>query len=161
MKLIHLSLGLSLLLPLVAEAGEFWRFETEDGVVSFVDDAKKIPEKYREIAVRQETQGLESYARSTVSVAPPTRPAAAPNRPVPAPAPVPEPEWTPVVEMPVPDGGPVEREYTRTKEFQWVEGAFGAPGEVYALVEVVRDADGEVVSVELHDPDIAHVVSGR
>ena len=49
MKLLHLTLGLMMLLPGIASAGEFWRFETEDGVVSFVDDAKKIPEKYREV----------------------------------------------------------------------------------------------------------------
>jgi hypothetical protein len=147
MKLLHLTLGLTLLLPLGAGAGEFWRYETDEGVVSFVDDAKKIPEKYRARAVRQEADGLSSYTRATLAGA------AAPK------------SWNGaggIVVMPVPDGAPAEAPaYTRTKEFQWVEGAFGAPSEVYTLVEVVRDADGEIVTMELHDPDTVHVVSGR
>ena len=155
MKLLHLTLGMMMLLPGIASAGEFWRVETEDGVVSFVDDAKKIPEKYREKAVRQEAEGLASYARATVAPAgnaKPTAPAVA-NGPV---------------VMHVPERAADETpEYTRTKEYRWVDGGyedqgpFGAPGEVYALVEVVRDSDGEIVSVDLHDPDTVHVVSDR
>jgi hypothetical protein len=143
---LHLTLSLMFLLPsLSASASELWRFETDEGVVSFVDDAKKIPEKYRARAVKQEAKGLDSYARATV--------AGASIRP---------PASGPVVEMRVPDdGGSESRRFVRTKEFRWVEGAFGAPGEVYTLTEVVRDSDGEIVSVELHDPDTVHVVSGR
>ena len=164
MKLLHLTLGLTFLLPLIASAGEYWRFETGDGVVSFVDDAKKIPEKYRDSAVRQEANGLDTYARTTV--------ASARRTPPPPPAPEPAPELLPQVSggvvMRVPDRAIDESpRYIRTKEYRWVdggyadEGPFGAPGEVYALVEVVRDADGEIVSVDLHDPDTVHVVSDR
>lgn len=144
---LHLTLSLLLLLtsPLSARASELWRYETDEGVISFVDDAKKIPEKYRANAVKQEAKGLDGYARATV---------AGPSLRTPAPA--------QGVVMRVPDdGGSKPKTFVRTKEFRWVEGAFGAPGEVYTLTEVVRDADGEIVSVELHDPDTVHVVSGR
>jgi hypothetical protein len=149
MKLFHLTLTLTLslslvwsLLPSTSRASEYWRFETDEGVASFVDDVKKIPEKYRERAVRQESKGLESYARATQASARPVAAAAraaqqeaeAPARPAQA--------------------------YTRSKEFRWIDGAYGAPGEVYAPVEVVRDANGDVVSVELHDPDTVRVVRG-
>jgi hypothetical protein len=144
MKLLHLTLGLTFLLPLGAAAGEFWRYETEEGVVSFVDDAKKIPEKYRASAVRQESDGLSSYARATLAGA------GAPKA------------SNGAVVMPVPNGEPEEAPpFTRTKEFRWVDGVYGAPSEVYTMVEVVRDADGEIVSVELHDPDIRRVITGR
>jgi len=143
---LHLTLSLLFLLPsLSSSAAELWRFETDEGVVSFVDDAKKIPEKYRAGAVRQEAKGLDSYERATLAGTSVRSPASAPG-----------------VVMRVPDdGGSEAKRYVRTKEFRWVEGAFGAPGEVYALTEVVRDSDGEIVSVELHDPDSVHVVSGR
>lgn len=154
MKLLHLTLGLMIVLPGIASAGEFWRFETDDGVVSFVDDAKKVPEKYREKAVRQEVQGLASYARATLAAAGGAKPAMS--------------VANGGVVMPVPERAPDETpEYTRTKEYRWVDGGyddqgpFGAPGEVYALVEVVRDADGEIVSVDLHDPDTVRVVNDR
>jgi len=147
---MKLPLTLSLILlssPLGAGAAEFWRFETDEGVLSFVDETKRIPEKYRERAVREESKGLASYGRSTLAGAR---------------AAVQVPEFAPPVVMPVPDGS-VDKapRHVRTKEFRWVDGAFGAPSEVYTLVEVVRDADGEIVSVELHDPDTVHVVSGR
>ena len=65
---LHLTLSLLFLLPTVpASAAELWRFETDEGVVSFVDDAKKIPEKYRARAVQQEAKGLDTYERATVS----------------------------------------------------------------------------------------------
>jgi hypothetical protein len=145
---LHLTLSLLFLLPTVpASAAELWRFETDEGVVSFVDDAKKIPEKYRARAVKQEAKGLDTYARASVS--------GASVRTAPA-------YSAPSVVMSVPDdGGSAPRDYIRTKEYNWVDGAFGAPGEVYTLTEVVRDVDGEIVSVELHDPDTVHVVSGR
>jgi hypothetical protein len=154
MKPLHLTLGLALLLaPLGAGAGEFWRFETDEGVVSFVDDAKKIPEKYRERAVKQESEGLTSYTRATVAGA------AAVSAPAGATLTVPELSEGPVMRLP--DLTDEDPGYVRSKEFRWVEGAFGAPSEVYTLVEVVRDADGEIVSVDLHDPDTVHVVSER
>jgi hypothetical protein len=145
MKLLHLTLGLTFLLPpLGAAAGEFWRYETEEGVVSFVDDAKKIPEKYRASAVHQESHGISSYERATLTD--PDAPKASSG----------------AVVMRVPDGQHEEAPaFTRTKEFRWVDGVYGAPSEVYTAVEVVRDADGEIVSVELHDPDIRRIISGR
>ena len=156
MKLLHLTLGLTFLLPLVASAGEYWRFETGDGVVSFVDDAKKIPEKYREGAVRQEVKGLSTYARATLASSAGPKPATASGANGPVVMRVPN---RPVDETP---------EYTRTKEFRWVDGGygdderpFGAPGEIYTLVDVVRDSDGEIVSVDLHDPETVRVVMDR
>jgi hypothetical protein len=159
MKLFHLSLSLALLTsPLCAGAGEFWRFETDEGVVSFVDDAKKIPEKYRAQAVKHESEGLDSYARATVAGPAPAAPApAAAAAAAGAALAVPTLAEGPV--MRVPDIVDRDPDHVRSKEFRWVDGAFGAPGEVYALVEVVRDSDGEIVSIDLHDPDTRHIVS--
>lgn len=49
----------------MASAGMVYRWTTDDGVVSFADEAKRIPKRYRDRAVRVETQRLDQYKRLT------------------------------------------------------------------------------------------------
>jgi hypothetical protein len=51
--------------PEVATAGALYRYETADGTVAFTDDAKRIPERYREGATTIEPSVLDGYGRYT------------------------------------------------------------------------------------------------
>src|SRR5262245_60932876 len=46
-----------------ASAGTVYRWTAEDGSVSFADDAKRIPARYRDAAEKVETSGLSGYKR--------------------------------------------------------------------------------------------------
>jgi hypothetical protein len=59
------GLGLALALAASAHAGELYRWTNADGVVSFSDDAKRIPEAYRAGATRVKSSSLASYKRYT------------------------------------------------------------------------------------------------
>jgi hypothetical protein len=50
--------------PALASA-DWYRWESENGTVSFTDDAKRVPARHRESAERIPTQDLESYPRFT------------------------------------------------------------------------------------------------
>jgi hypothetical protein len=138
MKSLLFLLLLLMVVPAGAGAAEFYRYETEDGVVAFVDSEKKIPARYRDTAVQKTQSELEDYAKLTISQ---TRSSSARASIEPAAG-------------HTSCDGPIR---TRTKEFRWVDGAFGAPGEVYTRVAVIHE-DGEIVAVELDDPDTVVVV---
>jgi hypothetical protein len=53
------------LLPRVA-AAEYWRYETDSGSTAFTDDAKNIPAKYRDSAVKIAEESLFTYKRLSV-----------------------------------------------------------------------------------------------
>jgi hypothetical protein len=73
MRLLLLLVAGSLALSgTAADAGTYYRWETEDGGLAFADDPKRIPERYRAKADLIETEGLGSYERYT-----PTDPQAA------------------------------------------------------------------------------------
>jgi hypothetical protein len=67
MRMLNMLSGLSLALALSASAaaGELYRWTNADGVVSFSDDVKRIPEAYRASAVVVKTSSLASYERFT------------------------------------------------------------------------------------------------
>lgn len=48
-----------------AEAGSFYRYETEDGGIAWTDDAKRIPARYRDQAAVVENKGLDDFERFT------------------------------------------------------------------------------------------------
>jgi hypothetical protein len=56
---------LSLSLALGASAGTLYRWTNADGVVSFSDDPKRIPEAYRASAVSMKGSSLATYKRYT------------------------------------------------------------------------------------------------
>ena len=45
--------------------GALYRWESADGTVSFTDDAKRVPERYRESATPIDTSVLSDYGRYT------------------------------------------------------------------------------------------------
>ena len=48
-----------------AQAEPLYRWESADGTVSFTDDAKRVPERYRETAKQIDTSVLSGYGRYT------------------------------------------------------------------------------------------------
>ncbi len=69
MRFMLSCLGLTVALASAASAGTLWRWTNADGVVSFSDDAKRIPEAYRESATAVKTANLASYKRYTPAAA--------------------------------------------------------------------------------------------
>jgi hypothetical protein len=67
MRMLNMLSGLGLVLALAtsASAGALYRWTDADGVVSFSDDLKRIPESYRASAVVVKRASLASYARYT------------------------------------------------------------------------------------------------
>jgi hypothetical protein len=59
------GLGLGLAMAVSANAGGLYRWTNADGVISFSDDAKRIPEAYRASAVVVKRTSLASYERFT------------------------------------------------------------------------------------------------
>lgn len=57
--------GLALLLATTAGAGTLYSWQTEDGNVSFTDDAKNIPARYRDQARTRTAKRLGDYERFT------------------------------------------------------------------------------------------------
>jgi len=58
-------LGLALLLAGSSRAGEIYSWETADGNVSFTDNPKNIPARYRDQVQVRRPQAIEDYARFT------------------------------------------------------------------------------------------------
>jgi hypothetical protein len=67
MRMLNMLSGLGLVLALAvsANAGGLYRWTNADGVVSFSDDVKRIPEAYRASAVVVKKASLASYERYT------------------------------------------------------------------------------------------------
>ncbi len=60
---LGLVLGLAIATPVVA--GTVYSWQTEDGTLSFTDESKKVPKKYKDQAERSSTGDLRSYERYT------------------------------------------------------------------------------------------------
>jgi len=58
-----LAVALSIATPVIA--GTVYTWQTEDGTVSFTDDQKHIPSRYRDQAEARQTQDLDGYKRFT------------------------------------------------------------------------------------------------
>jgi hypothetical protein len=71
-KLVELSgvVAMALLVVTSASAGNLYRWKNADGVISYSDDLKRIPEAFRAEAVRIPERDLASYERYTPSHAP-------------------------------------------------------------------------------------------
>jgi hypothetical protein len=65
MRMMLGGLVLGVALATAATAGTLWRWTNADGVVSYSDDPKRIPEAYRDGAVVVKTSNLASYKRFT------------------------------------------------------------------------------------------------
>lgn len=132
-----------------AYAGEVYRYTTADGVVSFTDGFARVPNHYKAGAVLQDRASLSTYARLTVSTS--TRPStlrtarlrqenstAAAQRRAALNA---RAQRTAAVALPI----------HATREMRWVENVLGYSGKRYVAVDVLRDANGRVLSTGLSE----------
>jgi hypothetical protein len=54
-----------LLVAGTASAGALYRWESENGTLSFADDPRRVPERYRDRVVEIRSEGLDGYGRFT------------------------------------------------------------------------------------------------
>ena len=66
MKAFGFPLALAALLAPALASADYYRYETDEGVVAFTDDAKRVPSRYRDQMVRVMEQSLFDYARVTI-----------------------------------------------------------------------------------------------
>ena len=66
MKALWLPLGLIALLTPALASADYFRYETDEGVVSFTDDLKQIPSRYKDAAEPISEQSLVNYRRVTI-----------------------------------------------------------------------------------------------
>jgi len=78
MRAILTAIVAAALLAPPAGAADLFRYETESGTLSYTDDVKRIPSRYRDQAVREAPRSLSTYPRLTVVDSPPEAPAEAP-----------------------------------------------------------------------------------
>ena len=66
MKALWVPLGLIALLTPALASADYFRYETDEGVVSFTDDLKQIPSRYKDAAEPISEQSLVNYRRVTI-----------------------------------------------------------------------------------------------
>ena len=66
MRAFTATLALAALLVPAWAFGDYYRYETDEGVLSFVDDIRQIPSRYRDRARPEEEQSLFEHARVTL-----------------------------------------------------------------------------------------------
>ena len=64
---LRTALAAALLLTPMAASADFYQYETEGGVLSFTDDAARIPARYADQAERQDDRALADYERLSVA----------------------------------------------------------------------------------------------
>jgi hypothetical protein len=151
-------------LPGIAGA-DYWRYETDSGSTAFTDDAKNIPAKYRDSAVKIAEESLFTYKR--LSIVDPVKPATpsgvnAPNAAVPVfpwPAPVAAvapsaPQTSPRVSIDVEgvriDVDPNQDEpiYIDKRQYTNAEGDYIEHGGYMTPTTIVRKGDKELVYID-------------
>lgn len=66
MKAIWLPLALAALLAPALTSADYFRYETDEGVLAFTDDMKQVPSRYGERVETVTEQSLFDYARATI-----------------------------------------------------------------------------------------------
>ncbi len=64
---LRMALATTLLLTPVAASADFYQYETDGGVISFTDDAARIPARYADRAERHQDRALADYERLSVA----------------------------------------------------------------------------------------------
>ena len=64
---LRTALATALMLTPMAASADFYQYETESGVLSFTDDAARIPARYADAAERREDRALADYERLSVA----------------------------------------------------------------------------------------------
>lgn len=148
--LLALALGFAIGLTCQsAEAGEAYRYTTADGVLSFADDLDHVPLRYQADAKLVELAELGTYTRLTITS--PSRPNQAriarlrKEHAVAA-------EWAQrhrILRAQRADA--ITFPIHATREMHWVEGVLGYSGKRYVAVDVLRDANGRILSTGLSE----------
>ncbi len=135
----------ALLMPALASA-DIYRYETDEGVLAFTDDVKRIPSRYQDSIERITEASLFEYARVTIVprgasnsagwTLPQGESGAAPRSEPRSRVQISSNPSTTTVDLPAQTEAPVELE--RTTEWKWVDGRY-VP---FAVVKL----DGRTVS---------------
>ena len=122
-----------------AGAGELFRWEAGNGTLSFSNDIKRIPERYRESAEKVVIGPFEEYGLFTKSLPSVTSSRLEHLRKINQQKPV------------VTDRDIFRAPFRITREMRWVSGVLGAPGDRWGAVDVLYDADGREIATALSD----------
>ena len=115
-----------------------YRYETEEGVLSFSDELKRIPAIYRDRAVKIEFLPLKDYPRLSIVQTREIEERRASFVQNAAKA---------VEERPVPEVVITASPFTVVRENRWLPNINGAPGDSYVSVDVLRDGSGREIAV--------------
>jgi len=115
-----------------------YRYETEEGVLSFADELKRIPAIYRDRAVKIEFLPLKDYPRLSIVQTREIEERRASFVQNAAKA---------VEERPVPGVVITAPPFTVYRENRWLPNINGAPGDSYVSVDVLRDGSGREIAV--------------
>jgi hypothetical protein len=150
MKALWLPLALAALLAPALASADYFRYETDEGVLAFTDDMKRVPSRYGERVETVTEQSLFDYARATIvprgasNTAAPTPvdlelaiPATESAGPTGARMQISSNPSTTTIEVPADAKAPVRIE--RYTVWRWVDG-------LYAPHTVVKK-DGQIVSI--------------
>ena len=135
---------------------DVYRYETEEGTVSYTDDEQRVPARYRESVERVPLRRLNDYKRFTPSQ---TRRRdsweSGREAPISATRPIEQthptaPDVRPGIRVDVPAGWtPAPTPITVRREWRWERNVNGWNGQTFGLFEVTRDAEGHILRDEL------------
>ncbi len=114
-----------------------YRYETEEGVLSFTDELKRIPTLYRDRAVKIEFPPLKDYPRLSIVN---TREIEARRAAFVQATKAVEARSVPAVVI-------TASPFTVVRENRWLPNINGAPGDSYVAVDVLRDGSGREIAV--------------
>lgn len=145
MRIVQMALIVAgvVIAPALARA-DWYRWESENGTVSFTDDHKRVPARYRDEAKRISARDLDSYARFTrvQRNAGPTPWLVAPDAPATEPAPAAAPKLLiPVGRnmLELPDDGSDAPVLVRRGRYEWSDDG-------YLKSHTVVERDGRVLA---------------
>ncbi len=146
MKASVFPLALAALLTPALASADIYRYETDEGVLAFTDDVKRVPSRYQDSVERIKEASLLEYARLTIVprgasnsarwTLPQGESAAAPRTEPGRRVRISSNPSTTTLELPAQTEAPVE--LARTTEWKWVDGRY-VP---FAVVKL----DGRTVS---------------
>ncbi len=64
---LRTALSVAILLTPMAASADLFHYETEDGVLSFTDDATRVPARYGDVVEKRPDRSLADYERLSVS----------------------------------------------------------------------------------------------
>lgn len=127
------------LLSAPVQASDVFFYETEEGVLSYTDDEKRIPSRYSKTTEIVAFPALEDYERFT-----PVLKRADKSEVEAEPSPL-------RTTCSKPDLEAVAFPFSIVRELRWLPGVSGSPGDKYVSVDVLRDGNGREIAVVQSD----------